>query len=87
MSDYLDDYEARRERRREEERQYRGDVFYNVWRNGGNPDRINYDRVSDSFRDGIYHEDAALREMRAQRPKPQEPEYPEEQYPDEQPEI
>lgn len=59
--------------------------MYDVWRSGGNPDRIDYDRVGESFRDGLYHDDAAARELRAQRPKQEElePEY--QEYPDEQP--
>lgn len=40
------------EKRREERRAYENDVFYEVWRRGGNPDRIDYDRVEDSFYDG-----------------------------------
>jgi hypothetical protein len=75
-----DDYESRRE----EKRKYENDVFYDVWRSGGNPDRINYDRVSDGYYDGRDSESMARSELRAMRPKP-EPEYEEEQqYPDEQ---
>lgn len=53
---------------------YRGDVTYEVWRNGGNVDRINDDRVRDSYDDGLYQDEAASRELRAMRPQP-EPEY------------
>ena len=55
---------------REERRKYENDVFYEVWRSGGNPDRIDDDRVSDSFYDHMSAEDAAHSELRRQRPKP-----------------
>ena len=67
-----DDYESRREQRREEERSYRADVDYDVWRSGGNMDRVDYDRVGDAFRDGRSHESAARSELQAQRPREQE---------------
>lgn len=72
MSRWDDDYKQR-EREREE---YRADVFYDVWRSGGNPDRIDYDRVSDRFYDGYQAEECARAELRAQRPREPEPEYP-----------
>ena len=55
-------------------REYEGDVFYDVWRSGGNPDRIDYDRVEDSRWEGLYPEEAAYRELRSQRPRPATPE-------------
>ena len=61
------------EERREEERQYHGDVFYEVWRSGGNPDAVSYDRVQQRYYDGQDSQSAASAELRAQRPKPQEP--------------
>jgi hypothetical protein len=61
------------EERREEERQYHGDVFYEVWRAGGNPDAVSYDRVQQRYYDGQDSQSAASAELRAQRPKPQEP--------------
>lgn len=65
--------------RREEQREYENDVFYEVWRSGGNPDRINYDRVEDHFYNGDCYETATRHELRMQRPPQQEPEqYPEE---------
>ncbi len=70
--------------RNEERRQYHGDVTYDVWRRGGNPDRVDYDRVDDAYYNGEQSEDAASREIRKQRPHPQEQEeYPEEQFPGE----
>jgi hypothetical protein len=57
---------------------YRGDVFYDVWRSGGNPDAVDYDRVRDSYYDGLDSEDAARRELHAQRPP--EPQMTEEEY-------
>lgn len=83
MSRWDETYEERRVREREEERRYRGDVIYDVWRYGGNVDRINDDRVHENYHSGVYAEDAARVEMRSQRERRQleEPEYPE--YPDE----
>lgn len=78
MGRWDDDYE-RREREREE---YRGDVIYEVWRSGGNPDLIDYDRVRDRFYDGYQPEECAYAELKAQRPREPEPEYPEPDYED-----
>ena len=60
-------------KRREEQRQYHDDVFYKVWRWGGNPDRIDYDRVQNQYYEGQDSENAARQELRTQRPKPEEP--------------
>jgi len=49
--------------------EYENDVFYEVWRNGGDPEMINYDRVDDRYYDGISTEDAALHELRRQMPR------------------
>jgi len=57
--------------RREEERQYHGDVEYEVWRSGGNPDLVDYDRVQDRFYDGQYPEQTASEELRRQRERHQ----------------
>jgi len=54
------------ESRRDEQRQYESDVFYEVWWHGGNPDRINDDRVSDRYYNGDTPEDAAMGELRRQ---------------------
>lgn len=59
-------------------RDYENDVFYEVWRRGGNPDRIDDDRVSDAYYDGVYADDCAAREMRRIYPPQPEIEYPEE---------
>ena len=67
MSIYSDDYETRREQRREEERQYRADVTYDVWRSGRNPDRVDYERVQDHFYRGDGADEAAAHECRLQR--------------------
>ena len=45
MSRYDESYEDRREREREDLRDFEGDVTYEVWRSGGNVDRIDRDRV------------------------------------------
>lgn len=61
----------------DERREYQGDVWYEVWRSGGNPDRVNEDRVEDSYYQGMDSMRAAERELKAQRPRheEQEPEY------------
>lgn len=73
-----DDYESRRAARREEERRYHADVAYDVWRSGGNMDRVNYERVQDAFYNSVDSESAARSELRAQRPP--EPQMTEEEY-------
>jgi len=39
MGRWDESYEDRRDREREERRQFEGDVFYDAWRRGLNPDR------------------------------------------------
>lgn len=73
-----DDYESRRQARREEERRYHADVAYDVWRSGGNMDRVNYERVQDAFYSQVDSESAARVELRKQRPP--EPQMTEEEY-------
>lgn len=73
-----DDYESRREARRKEERRYHADVAYDVWRSGGNMDRVNYERVQDAFYNLVDSESAARAELRNQRPP--EPQMTEEEY-------
>ena len=65
---------------REAERKYEGDVFYDVWRAGGNPDRINMDRVDDHYGAGDDQEAATRDELQHQRPAP-DTEYDQEQEP------
>jgi len=55
------------ERRREEMRKYDGDVAYQVWRNGGNPDMCDPDRVNDRYWEGQSADEAASGEIRRQR--------------------
>lgn len=66
---------------RDERREYEGDVFYEVWRSGGNVDRVDMDRVEDYRYDGLSAEAAAEREIRRMRPQHDE-QFPEEQFPD-----
>ena len=70
----MSDYDERRQQRREEEHRYQMDAMYEVWRAGGNPDRIDYDRVSDHHSNGDSYEAAAQDELRRQRPRPSEEE-------------
>ena len=53
---------------REERRKYEADVAYEVWRRGGDMDRINDLAVEDEYYDGMYPEDSAGREMKRQAP-------------------
>lgn len=46
---------------------YESDVYYEVWRSGGNPDTIDFDRVEEAYRSGYKSDMAATREMRHQR--------------------
>jgi len=59
-----------REEQREDERRYEADVYYDVWRNGGDPDRINFDRVENHYYNGDGSESATRDELRRQRPQP-----------------
>jgi hypothetical protein len=63
-----------REERREDERRYEGDVVYDVWRNGGNPDRVDIERVREHFDRGDQSDYATRDELRRQRPPIQEQE-------------
>lgn len=67
---YDSEDDARREERRAEERRYEMDVWYDVWRSGGNPDRIDPERVSDAYSRGESSDDAVRHELRSQAPKP-----------------
>lgn len=66
--------------KRDERREYEADVVYDVWRSGGNPDRVDPDRMSDAFYDRIPTDDFVRSELRRQRPVERE----QEQFPDEQ---
>lgn len=46
---------------------YFGDVCYEVWRSGGNPDSVDYDRVRDREYDGYDYIDSARAELSYQR--------------------
>lgn len=60
----MSNYDEQREKRR-----YEADVSYEVWRSGGNPDRIDHDRVNQRYWDGQSTDAAASAVLRAQRPK------------------
>jgi len=53
--------------RRAEERRYRADVSYDVYRAGYDPDRIDSDRVGSRFLDGYDAASTARNEIRIQR--------------------
>lgn len=75
-------HERTEEDRREERREYEADVFYEVWRGGGNPDAIDYDHTDNAYYNGIPADDCASSELSRQQHRNQEsePDY------DEQPE-
>lgn len=68
-------------RDRDEKQVYEDAVIYEVWRRGGNPDRIDHDRLSDGYYQGVPEDDMASRELRRQRPhlEPTENKEPEEE--------
>ena len=45
---------------------YRGDVFYDVWMSGRDPDAIDNDRLRYAMYDGLDHYEAAEREIHRQ---------------------
>lgn len=53
----------------EERRRYQNDVSYEVWRRGGNPDRIDPDRVQDHYYNEQDVDSAASVELRVQQSK------------------
>ena len=55
---------------RREAEDFRGDVIYDVWRSGGNPDLVDYDYVDDRRYDGCEADDVAAEELRRQRRTP-----------------
>lgn len=59
---------------REERRRYENEVWYEVWRAGGNPDRINDDRVDDYYWEGRSSDAAARAELDRMR-TPHNPEH------------
>lgn len=64
----------------EEERKYYGDVEFEVWRSGGNPDLVDRDRVREYFYEQYCPEDAASIELRKQQTCSNEEEQIEERY-------
>jgi hypothetical protein len=58
--------------RRAEERKFRGDVSYRVWRSGANPDLINGDTLLDKFHGGISADAVAHAEVNRQEQKRQQ---------------
>lgn len=58
-----DRWELERKARQE----YAGDVMYEVWRSGGNPDLVDYDCTDDCYYDGRDSDSCARDEIRRQR--------------------
>lgn len=62
------------EERDRERREYEGDVYYEVWSRGGNPDAVYYDCVLDCYYDGREAAACAAEEVtRQRRPPPMHP--------------
>jgi hypothetical protein len=49
------------------DKNYEGDVLYDTWRMGGNPDFVDPDRVEDYYEEGLYSEEVAQRELDIQQ--------------------
>jgi len=49
------------------DKNYEGDVWYDTWMMGGNPDLVDPDRVEDYYEEGLYSEEAAKIELDIQR--------------------
>jgi len=64
---------------REERHKYEADVAYEVWRSGGNPDNIDYERIQDGYYAGERPKDMAETELQSQRPRHQQDEEQQEQ--------
>jgi hypothetical protein len=58
--------------RRQQEDDYFGDVIYEVWRRGGDPDCVDRDRVRERYQDYDEADDVAHCELRRQRPRGEE---------------
>lgn len=65
---------------RDDRHQHYLDTAYEVWRSGGNSDRLSYDRVHDHFDNGIRPDQAASIEMRRWRDQRYQPSQEEEDY-------
>jgi hypothetical protein len=46
---------------------YHGDVSYEVWRDGGNPDTVDYDKTTNDYYSGLSAVESASSELRRQR--------------------
>jgi hypothetical protein len=44
-----------------------GDVLYDIWARGGNPDMVSLDRIDDRFADGWAEDEIVNAELRRQR--------------------
>ncbi len=52
---------------RQKRTDFNGDVVYDVWRNGGNPDEIDEVRLDEAYWDGYEADEFAQSEVRRQR--------------------
>jgi hypothetical protein len=61
-------YRHQREREAEDERrrEYEADVAYEVWRAGGNPDLVDYERTDDCYWSGAEPDACAAKELSRQ---------------------
>ena len=58
-----------REEQREERHRYESDVAYEVWRSGGDMDRVDVERVENHYYDGHEYEQAVRDELKHQQPR------------------
>lgn len=69
MATWREDFNARHEQRERARRQFHSDVKNEVLIHGGNADRVDYDRVEDSYSDGFSVQETAREEIRLQQPQ------------------
>lgn len=69
MGRFNESFEDRRERERQERREYEGDAYYEAYRQGIHPDRVTYERVDEAYYAGRSPESVAgdIRRLDEQR--------------------
>lgn len=48
-------------------KEFEEDVAFEVWRSGGDPDRIDFDNVEDAYYRGLDYDEASLEILKKQR--------------------
>lgn len=62
---------SRDERKKEENDRY-GDLVYDAWRSGRNPDAVSRDRFDDRLADGYYPDEISLEMVLPRRQRPED---------------